>query len=140
MAGMNQFTQKAKRVLSLAQLEAEGLRQSEIGTEHLLIGMVLENDTIAQRVLSDLGLVLNDLRSLLTPLETEHSVPQTFFSMRNSRKHLKTLWKKLKGVVSQMLAQSICCLVWRIMNLTKLCSCLCSLASLPNKSAGKPAV
>ncbi len=96
MAGMNQFTQKAKRVLSLAQLEAEGLRQSEIGTEHLLIGMVLENDTIAQRVLSDLGLVLNDLRSLLTPLETEHSVPQTFFLNEELKKALEDALEEAK--------------------------------------------
>ncbi len=66
MAGMNQFTQKAKRVLSLAQLEAERLRQSEIDTAHLLLGLVLERGTIAQRVLFELGLETDALQNLVS--------------------------------------------------------------------------
>lgn len=56
MAGMEQFTQKARRVLSLAQKEAERMRKEHIGTEHILLGLMLEDGCIANRVLRDLGI------------------------------------------------------------------------------------
>ena len=56
MAGMERFTQRARRVLSLAHQEAERLRQSQISTEHLLLGLIQEDGGIAGRVLRDLGL------------------------------------------------------------------------------------
>ena len=62
MAGMSQFTQKAKRVLSHAQSEAERMRKQTIGTEHLLLGLMIEEGTIANRVLKDLGLDLATVR------------------------------------------------------------------------------
>ncbi len=37
MAGMEKFTQRARRVLSMAHEEAERARQGLIGTEHLLL-------------------------------------------------------------------------------------------------------
>jgi len=56
MAGMERFTQRAKRVLSLAHEEAERLRQGTIGTEHLLLGLMKEEGGVAGRVLRELGL------------------------------------------------------------------------------------
>jgi ATP-dependent Clp protease ATP-binding subunit ClpC len=56
LAGMERFTQRARRVLSLAHQEAERLRQNSIGTEHLLLGLILEEGGVAGRVLRDLGL------------------------------------------------------------------------------------
>ncbi|WP_062419622.1 ATP-dependent Clp protease ATP-binding subunit [Levilinea saccharolytica] len=53
---MERFTQRARRVLSLAHQEAERLRQNSIDTEHLLVGLSLEDGGIAGRVLRDLGL------------------------------------------------------------------------------------
>ncbi len=53
---MERFTQRARRVMSLAQEQAERLQHSDIGTEHLLLGMMLEEGGIAARVLRDLGL------------------------------------------------------------------------------------
>ncbi len=53
---MERFTQRARRVLSLAHQEAERLRQNYIGTEHLLLGLILEEGGVAGRVLRDLGL------------------------------------------------------------------------------------
>ncbi|MFZ3069941.1 MAG: ATP-dependent Clp protease ATP-binding subunit [Anaerolineaceae bacterium] len=62
---MNQFTQKAKRVLNQAQLETERMRKQTIGTEHLLLGLILEEGTIANRVLRDLGLELDSVRNMV---------------------------------------------------------------------------
>jgi len=50
------FTQRARRVLSLAQEEAERLNHSYIGSEHVLIGLLREDGGIAGRVLLELGL------------------------------------------------------------------------------------
>ncbi len=52
---MERFTQRARRVLSLAQEEAERLQHNYIGTEHLLLGLMREEGGIAGRVLRDLG-------------------------------------------------------------------------------------
>ncbi|MBZ0277015.1 MAG: AAA family ATPase, partial [Anaerolineae bacterium] len=53
---MERFTQRARRVLSLAQEEAERLQHNYIGTEHLLLGLLREDGGVAGRVLRDLGL------------------------------------------------------------------------------------
>jgi len=48
---MERFTQRARRVLSLAQEEAERLQHNYIGTEHLLLGLIREEGGVAGRVL-----------------------------------------------------------------------------------------
>ena len=53
------FTQRARRVLSLAQEEAERLNHSYIGSEHILIGLMREEGGIAGRVLKEMGLELS---------------------------------------------------------------------------------
>jgi len=52
---LERFSQRARRVLQLAQDEAERLSHNYIGTEHLLLGIVREENGIAGRVLRDLG-------------------------------------------------------------------------------------
>ncbi|MCB0217267.1 MAG: ATP-dependent Clp protease ATP-binding subunit [Caldilineae bacterium] len=51
----DRFTERARRVLLLAQEEAKRLNDSFIGTEHLLLGLVNEQRGLASRVLRDLG-------------------------------------------------------------------------------------
>jgi ATP-dependent Clp protease ATP-binding subunit ClpC len=53
---MDRFTQRARRVLSLAHQEAERLHHNYIGTEHLLLGLILEEGGVAGRVMRELGL------------------------------------------------------------------------------------
>ena len=52
---LQRFTQRARRVLAIAQEEAERLSHNYIGTEHLLLGLVREENGIAGRVLRELG-------------------------------------------------------------------------------------
>ena len=68
MAGMERFTQRARRVLSLAHQEAEAMRHSQIGTEHLLIGLVAEEAGLAGRALRALGLDPNRVREMVLRL------------------------------------------------------------------------
>ncbi len=53
---LERFTQRARRVLSFAQEEAERLHHGYIGTEHLLLGLIREEGGVAGRVLRELGL------------------------------------------------------------------------------------
>ncbi len=69
MAGISRFTQKAKRVLSLAQQEAEQAKTKIIGTEHMLLGMCIEEGTAAKRVLDELGIELESLRAALAEMQ-----------------------------------------------------------------------
>lgn len=65
---MERFTQRARRVLSLAQEEAERLQHSQIGTEHLLLGLMREEGGVAGRVLRDLGLEPRRVEELVVRL------------------------------------------------------------------------
>jgi ATP-dependent Clp protease ATP-binding subunit ClpC len=65
---MERFTQRARRVLSLAQEEAERLQHSHIGTEHLLLGLMREEGGVAGRVLRDLGLEIHRVEDLVQRL------------------------------------------------------------------------
>ncbi len=53
---MQRFTQRARRVLSLAHEEAERMHHAYIGTEHLLLGLIREEGGVAGRVLRELGI------------------------------------------------------------------------------------
>ncbi len=68
MSGMERFTQRARRVLSLAHQEAERARHSLIGTEHLLIGLVEEEGGVAGRVLREMGLEVERVREMVNRL------------------------------------------------------------------------
>ena len=59
---MNVFTDRARRVVVLAQEEARMLNHNYIGTEHLLLGLVHEGEGIAARALESLGITLNSVR------------------------------------------------------------------------------
>ena len=57
------FSERARRVLSLAQEEAQRFNHNYIGTEHILLGLVRENEGTAAKVLGGLGIELNKIRS-----------------------------------------------------------------------------
>jgi len=71
MAGMERFTQRARRVLSLAHQEAERAQQNSIGTEHLLLGLMEEEGGVASRVLRELGLESNRVREIIQRVSVE---------------------------------------------------------------------
>jgi ATP-dependent Clp protease ATP-binding subunit ClpC len=62
------FTQRARRVLSLAQEEAEKLNHSYIGSEHVLIGLIREEGGVAGRVLRELGLEEHRVQAMVERL------------------------------------------------------------------------
>lgn len=56
------FTSRAVRALKFAQYEAQEMEQNYIGTEHLLLGLVHEPESVAARALSEIGLDLDTVR------------------------------------------------------------------------------
>jgi len=68
LAGMERFTQRARRVLSLAHQEAERMRHNHIGTEHLLLGLIREEGGVAGRVLRELGLEADRVQEIVEQL------------------------------------------------------------------------
>jgi ATP-dependent Clp protease ATP-binding subunit ClpC len=57
------FSERARRVLSLAQEEAQRFNHNYIGTEHILLGLVRETDGVAAKVLANLAVELSKVRS-----------------------------------------------------------------------------
>jgi ATP-dependent Clp protease ATP-binding subunit ClpC len=56
------FTERARKVLTLSQEEAQRFNHNYIGTEHILLGLVREGDGVAAKVLVNLGLELERVR------------------------------------------------------------------------------
>ena len=69
------FTPRAKRVLELSWDEARQLGHNYIGTEHLLLGLIREGEGVAARVLENLGVDMNKVRSSVIKMLGE-SKPQ----------------------------------------------------------------
>ncbi|MBI2164915.1 MAG: ATP-dependent Clp protease ATP-binding subunit [Chloroflexi bacterium] len=61
--GFEKFSERARRVLSLAQEEAQRFSHNYIGTEHVLLGLVRESEGVGARVLGNLGVDLAKVRS-----------------------------------------------------------------------------
>jgi ATP-dependent Clp protease ATP-binding subunit ClpC len=59
----DKFSERARRVLSLAQEEAQRLNHNYIGTEHILLGLVKEEEGVAARVLMNMNVSLPKMRS-----------------------------------------------------------------------------
>jgi ATP-dependent Clp protease ATP-binding subunit ClpC len=57
------FTERAREVVVLAQEEARRLQHNYIGTEHLLLGLLREEEGLAARVLESLDVTADDVRA-----------------------------------------------------------------------------
>jgi ATP-dependent Clp protease ATP-binding subunit ClpA len=65
MYPFEQFTERARAALTLAQQEAEAAHHSYIGTEHLLLGLLREEGGLARHVLNALGVELEPARAAI---------------------------------------------------------------------------
>jgi hypothetical protein len=59
------FTERARQVIVLAQDEALALRHNYIGTEHILLGLLREEEGLAARVLESLDITLEEVRAMV---------------------------------------------------------------------------
>jgi hypothetical protein len=67
-AGQIPFTPRTKKVLELSLREALSLGHSHIGTEHLLLGLVRENEGVAARLLADANVEVDAVREAIVRL------------------------------------------------------------------------
>jgi len=68
------FTDRARRVVVLAQEEARLLNHNYIGTEHILLGLIHENEGHAAKALKSFDITLNDIRSGVEELSPKGDV------------------------------------------------------------------
>src|SRR2546426_404746 len=76
----DRFTDRARKVMALARKEAQRFNHDFIGTEHILLGLIRENDGVAAQVLLDLNLKLEDVRAevlelLGAEMQSENAIP-----------------------------------------------------------------
>ena len=57
------FTDRARQVVVLAQDEARGLKHNYLGTEHILLGLLREEEGLAARVLESLDITVEEVRA-----------------------------------------------------------------------------
>src|SRR5919202_3639183 len=82
----DKFTERARKVLQLAQEEAQRLNHHYIGTEHLLLGLVREGEGIAAGVLESLGVSLDKVRNQVIYVLNQSAA----YSQQESRHSSKT--------------------------------------------------
>lgn len=75
MAMFGRFTERANKVIYLAQEEAGELYHDYIGTEHILLGLVKEGEGVAANVLYDMGIDLEDMRNQIIDIIGEGDQP-----------------------------------------------------------------
>src|SRR5665809_123642 len=63
MDRFDKFTDRARKVLTLAQDEAQRFNHNYIGTEHILLGLVREGEGVAARVLENMNVELPKVRT-----------------------------------------------------------------------------
>ncbi|MCF2706044.1 ATP-dependent Clp protease ATP-binding subunit [Arcanobacterium haemolyticum] len=69
------FTDRARRVIVLAQEEARNLKHNYLGTEHILLGLIREGEGVAAKSLESLGITLEDVRNQVVEIIGEGQEP-----------------------------------------------------------------
>ncbi len=95
------FTERARKVVFYAQEEAQRFGEGYVSTEHLLLGLVRESDSVAARVLERLGVTLTKIRS-----EVEKQLPKS--DARPSQEMTGPMTRRETSTTTT-LAQSIFC-------------------------------
>src|SRR5438270_11495144 len=76
MTMFERFTERARRVLVLAQEEARLLGHPVLGTEHVLLGLLHEGESVAAQALEELGVSLAEVRARAADLRpTDTAAP-----------------------------------------------------------------
>ncbi|KNF07985.1 chaperone protein ClpB [Gottschalkia purinilytica] len=87
MGMFGRFTERAQKVIYLAQEEAKELNHNYIGTEHILLGLAKEGEGIAAKVLTGLGVNLESLREQVINIVGKGNEPEELlgFTPRTKR-------------------------------------------------------
>ncbi|WP_333732623.1 Clp protease N-terminal domain-containing protein [Streptomyces sp. IBSBF 3010] len=95
--GFGRFTQRAKNVVMAAQNEARAAGNAEIGTEHLVLGLLSEPEGLAAAFIKAQGVVLDTVRQAATaalPAATEGEIPELIPYNGDARKALELTFRE----------------------------------------------
>jgi nucleoside-diphosphate-sugar epimerase len=103
MYPFERFTESAKRVLTLAQEEAERSHHSYIGTEHLLLGLMRDQDGRAAQVLQNLGLEIDKVRVAIASVlgRSERIIIQQIIPTSRVKKVIEISFEEARRLGSQ---------------------------------------
>jgi ATP-dependent Clp protease ATP-binding subunit ClpA len=76
----DRFTERARQVAVLAQEEARRLNSPHISIDHLVLGLLREEESLAAHALADLGLTLEGVRSCVQPGDQKNHTGQIPFT------------------------------------------------------------
>ncbi len=71
----DKFTEKARKVMSLAQDEARELGQMYVGTEHLLLGLIKQSDGIAAQAMAELDVTYEEALAIVREITRREAEP-----------------------------------------------------------------
>jgi hypothetical protein len=111
-SGQIPFTPRATKVLELALREALSLHHNYIGTEHILLGLVRENDGVAARILLDFDvnkaeIIRDELIRMLSGREGSEQARSMAVNVRAGRQPIDQAWLDGLGAVLDRLAAEI---------------------------------
>ena len=94
------FTERARRVVVLAQDEARMLNHDWIGTEHLLLGLIGEGDGVAARALESLGISLEAVRQQVEEIigQGEQAPPEHMPFTPRAKKVLELAFREARAL------------------------------------------
>jgi hypothetical protein len=94
---VERFTDRARRVVVLAQEEARMFNHDYIGTEHILLGLIREGEGPAMQVLNGLGVDPNRVRQQVIRLASARRVPDEPGTGRAAGRGKRKLLSELRG-------------------------------------------
>ncbi len=110
----SQFTEKAEAALKMASKCARQMKQGYIGTEHILVGLIMEGTGVAAKVLEDNGVVLDKVMNMIKELiafdsgvvvqEREGYSPRALKILEESHKQAERFGQKSTGTEHILLA------------------------------------
>ena len=71
MKSKGQFTQKAEQAIEMARMAAGGLGHGYVGTEHLILGILMEHEGIGARILEKRGINEKKLRDAVIAMRDD---------------------------------------------------------------------
>ena len=87
MIDRNRFTEQAWNAIALSTRTANELGHNYVGTEHLLVGLLLEEEGVAARVLDANGVTADKVKELISQLPAGVLIPHRWVLSGNTTRH-----------------------------------------------------
>ena len=108
------FSERARRALTRAQEEAQHFGHIYIDTEHILLGLIAEEDSVASQVLSNLGVAVSKVKSAVEFIVGRGGRPNTneVGLTPRAKKVIELALTRQEGLITAILVQNTFCSVF----------------------------